>query len=523
MSWTALPGPQTLALESEADELYYGGGAGGGKSDLLLGYGLARSRAGIVFRRQFKQLEGPEGLIERSKRIVGRSECFNNSRMVWRLGDRMLEFGAVDHEDDKEKYQGRAHDFKGFDEITQFTESQYVYLTAWARTTVPGQRVRTIACGNPPQNAEGEWVIQRWAPWLDDQHPNPARPGELRWFARIDGKDTEVDGPEPFEHHGETIEPTSRTFIPARVTDNPYLLATDYVRRLQSMPEPLRSQLLFGDHSIGLQDDEWQVIPTAWVRAAQARWTPERPVLVTEDGEVPQPLSQVGADVAQGGADNTLLAKRYGDWFDEPEVHAGKDVPDAQVNADHIERVRDPEALAYIDSDGIGASTYHLLAAKVGRGHIRAFKGSAKTTMKDRSRVLTFTNTRAAAWWHFRDALDPAYGSKIALPPSRELRVELCSARYEKQTNGIKIEDKDDIKKRLGRSPDYADAYVMALWPGKSSIGVLARSLRTGRQPAPDLDRLHPDLANTGERQRRRQIREEQRPLQRPGLFGRGR
>jgi Terminase large subunit, T4likevirus-type, N-terminal len=213
-----------------------------------------------VFRRQFKQLEGPEGIIERSKRSVGRSDRYNNSRMIWRLGARMLEFGAVDHEDDKEKYQGRAHDFKGFDEITQFTETQYLYLTAWARTTVPGQRVRTIACGNPPQNAEGEWVLQRWAPWLDEQHPRPAHPGELRWFARIDGKDAEVEGPAPFVHHGEAIKPSSRTFIPARVEDNPYLLATDYVRRLQTMPEPLRSQLLFGDHAIGLADDEWQVI-----------------------------------------------------------------------------------------------------------------------------------------------------------------------------------------------------------------------------------------------------------------------
>lgn len=468
--WSALSGPQTMALESEADELYYGGGAGGGKSDLLLGYGLTRSRSGIVFRRQFKQLEGPEGLIERSKKIVGRSEHFNGSRMIWRLGAAMLEFGAVDHEDDKEKYQGRAHDFKGFDEITQFTETQYLYLTAWARTTLPGQRVRTICCGNPPQNAEGEWVVQRWAPWLDEQHPNPASPGELRWFARVDGKDTECAGPEAFEHNGETITPSSRTFIPARVTDNPYLLATDYVRRLQSMPEPLRSQLLYGDHAIGLQDDEWQVIPTTWVRAAQQRWKPERP-----KGTV---LTQIGADVAQGGADNTLIARRYGNWFSEPEIHPGVTVPDAQHNADHIARALKEGGYAEIDSDGIGASTYHLLAVKLGRHRVRMYKGSAKTKMKDRARVLTFANVRSAAWWAFRDLLDPAHGSKVALPPSRELRAELCSARYETQTNGIKIEDKDDIKKRLGRSPDQGDAYVMAGWPGDKPLhGLIAAAM----------------------------------------------
>lgn len=475
LSWTALPGPQTMALESDADELYYGGGAGGGKSDLLLGYALSRARSGIVFRRQFKQLEGPEGLIERSKKIVGKSEHFNNSRMIWRLGERMLEFGAVDHEDDKEKYQGRAHDFKGFDEITQFTESQYIYLTAWARTTVLGQRVRVIACGNPPQTTEGEWVIQRWAPWLDESHPNPAAPGELRWFARVDNEDVECDGPEPFEHNGEMIQPSSRTFIPARVTDNPYLMATDYVRNLQKMPEPLRSQLLFGDHAVGLQDAEWQVIPSAWVRAAQDRWSPKRPKGAT--------LDQIGADVAQGGADQTVLARRYGSWFSEPEVHPGPSVPSAQENADHIERALKDGGIAHIDSDGIGASTYHLLVPKVGRHRVAAYKGSARTKLKDRAKVLTFANVRAAAWWAMRDALDPAYGSTIALPPSRDLRVELCAARYEKQTNGIKLEDKDDIKARLGRSPDLGDAYVMANWHGRSAIGEAVGRAMTGNAP----------------------------------------
>lgn len=469
-----------MALESEADELYYGGGAGGGKSDLLLGYGLSGSRSGIVFRRQFKQLEGPEGLIERSKKIVGSSSDFNNSRMIWRRGDRMLEFGAVDHEDDKEKYQGRAHDFKGFDEITQFTESQYVYLTGWARTTVPGQRVRVIACGNPPQTTEGEWVVQRWAPWLDEAHPNPATPGELRWFTRIDGKDTEVSGPEPFEHDGQMLYPSSRTFIPARVTDNPYLMATDYVRRLQTMPEPLRSQLLFGDHGIGLQDDIWQVIPTAWVRQAQARWTASPPEGV--------PVMQVGIDVAQGGADNTVVVKRHGPWFSVPEVTPGTDVPDANVNAGHVTRAMADGGVAKIDGDGIGSSTYFLARATLG-SRIHAYLGSAKTDWRDKAKVQTFVNTRAAAWWALRQALDPSSGENLALPPGRELRGELCAPKWEKQTNGVKIEKKDEVKKRLGRSPDLADAVVMAFWPGGNALtGVLGAAMSKGwgdREPKP--------------------------------------
>jgi hypothetical protein len=52
--------------------------------------------------------------------------------------------------------------------------------------------------------------------------------------------------------------------------------------------------------------------------------------------------------------ENTLLARRYGDWFAEPEVHPGVSVPDAQHNADHIERALLEGGVAWIDSDGIG-------------------------------------------------------------------------------------------------------------------------------------------------------------------------
>jgi len=60
---------------------------------------------------------------------------------------------------------------------------------------------------------------------------------------------------------------------------------------------------------------------------------------------------------------------------------------------------------------------------------------------------------------------DPAHGSTIALPLLRELRADLCSVRWSQQVNGIQLEDKKDVKKRIGRSPDLGDAYVMANAP----------------------------------------------------------
>jgi hypothetical protein len=472
VGWAPLPGPQELALRSEADEVYYGGGAGGGKSDLLLGYGLTGARHGIIFRRQFKQLLGPEALIERSKRIVGDPDGFNNSTMIWHIGDRVLEFGAVDHEDDKFKYQGRAHDFKGFDELPQFSESQYLYLGGWARTTTPGQRVRIIAAGNPPQDADGEWIIQRWAPWLDEQHANPATPGELRWFVRTRrDQEVEVGGPDPLTIDGEELRPRSRTFIPARVQDNKYLMATDYLARLQQMPEPLRSQLIYGDHTVGLIDDDWQVMPSAWVREAQARWTPT--------GAAGTPVTGIGIDVAQGGNDQTVIIKRHGRWFAQPEAIPGPEVPDANVNAEHVTRALARGGVANIDADGIGASTYFLAKATLGDA-VRAYHGGASTEVKDASGVLSFFNVRAAAYWKLREALDPSSLAPIALPPSRDLRVELCAARYSAEDRTVKLEKKEKIKERLGRSPDLADAVVMALWDDPRALRAGLYGLRSG-------------------------------------------
>ena len=491
--WTPRSEPQRLALESEADELYYGGAAGGGKTDLLIGAALTQHRHAVLFRREYAQ---HSAIIDRVTEVlapIADQVSYNGTDRRWRLpGSRFLELGAAQHEDSVRKWRGRPHDGKFFDELPEFTEQQYLFFSGWARTTIPGQRVRTIGAGNPPTDTDGEWVISRWGPWLDEQHPYPALPGELRWFVRIDDKDTEVEGPTRIEHGGETLYPRSRTFIPARLDDNLYLSRDpSYRATLQALPEPLRSQLLYGDHAIGLQDDAWQVIPSAWVRAAQARWTPERPAGV--------PLMQLGIDVAQGGADNTVIAKRYGTWFAAPEVHPGISVPSASHNAEHVRRALNEGGVATIDSDGIGASTYFLLAPAMPQ-HVAAYRGSARTTMRDRSGVLTFVNQRAAAWWALRDALDPAHGSQLALPPSRELRAELCAPRYEKQASGIKLEDKDETKKRIGRSPDLGDAYVMAnaYWlvgsgPMRSHDVTMGMGV-TQTGPAADFRRMHPPV-----------------------------
>lgn len=443
-----------MAYLNDADETYYGGAAGGGKTDLLLGLATTAHRRSIIFRREYRQLKA---IVDRSREIIGTAGRFNGQELVWRLpDDRVLEFGAVQYADDVKGYQGRPHDLKAFDELPNFLESQYRFLIGWNRTTIEGQRCRVVGAGNPPTSSDGEWVIRYWAPWLDGQHANPASPGEVRWFANIDGVDTEREDGTPFEWKGETIYPRSRTFIPARLGDNPHLLRTGYMATLQAMPEPLRSQMLYGDFSVGHDDDPWQVIPTAWVRAAQERWR--------DDGRPPKTgLSCVGVDVARGGEDKTVLARRYGTWLAPLEKHAGSSTPDGASVAGLVFKALTEGGVAAVDVIGVGSSVYDTLRAQ--RAAVVPINFAAGVDQRDRARVLSFANVRAFAYWSLREMLDPDKGDGLALPPDRALLADLTAPHWQMRPTGVLVESKEDIKKRLGRSTDDGDAVALACCP----------------------------------------------------------
>lgn len=453
--WLPQPGPQTNAFLCQADFLFYGGAAGGGKTDLAIGLALTAHRRAIIFRREYAQLQA---IVDRTAEVLGGRAGYNGQNKIWRLPDRdgsgarRLELGACQHPGDEQRFQGRPHDLKVFDEVAHFLESQFRFLCGWNRTTVQGQRCRVVATGNPPTDAEGEWVVRFWAPWLDPQHPDPALPGELRWFAVLDGEDREVAGPAPFVHKGETVTPKSRSFIPSRVEDNLFLVGSGYKAMLQALPEPLRSQMLKGDFAAGQEDDPWQVVPTAWIAAAQARWRPE--------GKTGA-MDALGVDVARGGRDRTILSPRYGTWFAEQEVHAGAETPDGPAVAALIVQALRDGAPVQVDIIGPGASVYdHLVSNEI---QAVAMNGAEGSTASDRSGKLRFANKRAEWWWALREALDPNYGQGLALPSERALLADLAAPRWSLTARGVLVEAKDDIVKRLGRSPDRGDAAVYAL------------------------------------------------------------
>jgi len=461
--WKPQSKPQWQAFLSRADELFYGGAGGGGKSDLLLGLAGEAHQKSIIFRRVFPNLRE---LIERSRQIYGspdndhRKDSFNESLHVWRFEDeRMLEFAAIQYEKDKKNFQGRPHDLVGFDEAPEFTESQILFVSAWNRSVDPSQRVRVILTGNPPIDAEGAWITRRYAPWLNPEHHRPAKSGELRWFAVLSGKEAEVENGVPFVHQGEMIFPRSRTFIRAMVDDNPFY-ANDggrYKSILQSLPEPLRSQILHGDFNAANPPNPFQVIPTEWVRAAQKRWLERQPPTT--------PLTAVGIDPSRGGDDKTTSAKRYDNWFAPVKGWPGAMVKDGAILAELVRQDLDEEEPVYfnIDVSAIGSSGYDHL--KPIYKNVIPFNPAEGSTYRDKSKKLKMRNKRAEMYWRFRDALDPKDGDDIALPPSTELLADLCSARYEVSSAGVLIEDKELIKARIGRSPDEGEAVMMAHFP----------------------------------------------------------
>lgn len=484
MRWVPNIGPQTVAYETQADETFYGGSAGGGKTALLCGLAVNEHKIAHIFRRESTQVRG---IIDELTKILGTTQGLNQQSGVWRLPDnRVIEIAGIKDESDKEKWQGRAADLKGFDEITHFSESIYRYVIGWNRSTDAGQRCRVIATGNPPTTAEGLWVINYWGAWLDPTHPNPALPGELRWYTTIDGKDVELASAAPVEVNGKLVTPRSRTFVPAKLEDNPDLMRTTYAAVLEAMPEELRRRLRDGQFISALQDDEFQVIPTEWILAAQKRWSPDKPSGVG--------MTALGVDIAQGGADRTVIAPRYGDWFAPLVVKPGRETPDGPTAAALIIMHMRDAAMVNLDlGGGWGGSCYDFLKSNdmVSLTGIVPGGASAGRTLDGR---LSFRNARAEMWWRFREALDPASERRIALPPDPELRSELAAPKWQMtSSSAIQIEEKIRIKERLGgRSPDKGDAVVMAWWSGNNKRRKSLQQQRSVR----DL----PTMANLGGR-----------------------
>lgn len=472
LPWVPNPGPQTDAYFCEADELLFGGAAGGGKSDFLIGLALTAHKHARILRRINKDVED---LGNRLIDILGSSSGYNGQKHIFNDGVRFVELVGCEQERDKQRFKGKARDLIAYDELADFLESQYVFINSWNRSTAKGQRCRIVGATNGPTDAGGRWIVKRWAAWLDPTHPRPAKSGELRWYLVEDGVEREVEGPGPYKLKGrpEPIRATSRTFIRSWLKDNPDLAATDYGSRLEGLPEELRRVYRDGDFNVGLKDGDFQVIPSLWIKAAQARWTP--------DGHRGHPMTAMGFDPAGGGADSAELCWRYGGWY-APLISAqGAETADGSLAAATIAKHMRHGAPVVIDVGGGYGGAVMMRCDDVGMTSV-GFNGASSSTAKTRDGRLSFANKRSEAWWKFREELDPDQdgGSVIALPPDPILEQDLAAPTWKLTTRGIQVEPKvivgtdgkitGGLRARLGRSPGKGDAVVMCLSEGEKAV-----------------------------------------------------
>jgi hypothetical protein len=474
--WVPNAGPQMAAYNCQADELFYGGEAGGGKSDLAIGLALTAHKRSLILRRINKDALK---LVPRIEQILGHRNGYNGQLQTWRLGDRQIDIAGCEQEIDKQRFKGDPHDLIIFDEGTDFLESQFRFIIGWNRSSDPKQRCRVIVPSNPPTTAEGLWVIKYWAPWLDPTHPNPAKEGELRWFTTIAGEDREVDGPGPHMIDGEPIMARSRTFIRSSLADNPDLSRTNYGSVLAALPDELRRAYRDGDFGVSLKDGDWQVVPTKWVVAAQERWKP--------DGYRGLAMTAQGLDIG-AGRDETVLASRFGAWFAPLETIKGDAAKELAHAAGMVVLNRRNNCPVVIDVGG-GFGGASLLLFKENGIAYQEFNGAGASHARTLDGKLQFVNKRAEAWWKMREALNPDQlgGSAVALPPDPQLRADMTAPTWKLTPRGIQIESKEDIKKRLGRSPDRGDACVMCLSEGERAAAREARRSGGGSNPQPIL------------------------------------
>lgn len=247
------PTPKQAAfMLLDCEEAFYGGAAGGGKSDALLMCALqyvdVQGYSAILFRKSYADLTKPGALMDRAKEWL---LPFKNVRwdekdkkfIFYKPGSKVpvstLQFGYLENLNDRFNYQGGEYQFIGFDELTHIAKTCYIYMFSRLRrlkgVNIP---LRVRGASNPPEDDGGNWVRDRFI----------------------------IEGPEK-----------GRIFIPAGLDDNPYLDKEEYERTLEQLDPVSRARLRDGDWTIVrkgnmFKRDMFEVVDTLPTYRRTVRW-----------------------------------------------------------------------------------------------------------------------------------------------------------------------------------------------------------------------------------------------------------
>lgn len=268
-------GPQTEFLSATEKEVFYGGARGGGKSYSLivdpLRYCHKSTARALILRRTMPELRD---LINHSQKLY--PQAFNGVK--WREQEKefrfpsgsRIEFGYAETRQDALRYQGQSYSWIGVDELPQYpTADIWNDLRGSLRSVDPDVPEYMRATGNPG-NVGSNWVKSTFI--------TPAEWGQ-RFFVDVELPDG-------------TVSHISRRFIPAKLTDNPYLTRTkSYMTMLASLPETQRKQWLEGNWDVwdGAAFPEFDrdihtcdpfELPKSWVRIRGGDWGYTQPAFI---------------------------------------------------------------------------------------------------------------------------------------------------------------------------------------------------------------------------------------------------
>lgn len=204
--------------------------------------------------------------------------------------------------------------------------------------------------------------------------------------------------------------------------------------------------------------DEESVIPLAWLEAAIERWhdwdRAGRP-------EIGRPEKRwTGIDVGRGG-DETIFAHRDGHVITLSKGTRARDTMKTVAQAQGF------DGRAIVDVIGVGAGVYDRLREAGARPLAYAGSAAAKGWRDSISGKYGAVNVRSAAYWNLRELLDPSREGILCLPPDDLMVSDLTTPRWEITSGAppkIKIETKEKVVERLGRSPDRGDAIAFVMW-----------------------------------------------------------
>lgn len=197
------------------------------------------------------------------------------------------------------------------------------------------------------------------------------------------------------------------------------------------------------------------LIPYEWIEIANRNWHE-----LQEENFIPVKPCLLGVDVAGMGRDSSVLCPRYGNYVPKFEVHQSSGRADhMHVVGMTIPYLRKKGAKAFIDTIGEGAGVYSRLLEENFTNAFSCKYSEGAYGLHDITGEYEFANMRAYLYWALRDWLNPKNGFGAALPPCDQLMEEATETKWKFLSNGkIIIEAKEDIKKRIKRSPDYMDA-----------------------------------------------------------------